>query len=203
MDIKTFSSDYVQGFQKLLDAIQCFHQDGKVEFFQAIETGVALFEKAASTKKKIIIVGNGGSAGIASHMSTDISKNGKIRSMCFSDPSLLTCLSNDYSYEEAFEQAVGIHADAGDLVLVISSSGNSPNILKALDKAVSMGCEVISFSGFDPGNKLFKKGTLRFHVPSYSYGFVEIAHLYIIHLILDAYLRCTKQIDVMNKNTPL
>lgn len=203
MNIQDFSTEYTNRFKSLLSDISCINEEGVVSFNRAIEESVQAFKKTSDQGKKIIIIGNGGSAGIASHMSTDISKNGKIRSLCFSDPSLLTCLANDYSYEEAFAKALEIHADSGDLILAISSSGNSKNILNAVTTAESLGCSVISFSGFDPSNELYKLGHLRFHVPSKSYGYVEIIHLLLIHQILDVYLRCLKNIDVLNKNLPL
>lgn len=203
MNIQDFSTEYINRFKSLLSDISCLNIEGSISFNSAIEEAVNLFKETADRGNKIIIIGNGGSAGIASHMSTDISKNGKIRALCFSDPSLLTCLSNDYSYADAFSKALEIHADPGDLVLTISSSGNSKNILNATLTAESLDCKVISFSGFESSNELFKLGLIRFYVPSKSYGFVEITHLLLIHQILDVYLRCLKNVDVLNKNLPL
>ncbi len=75
---------------------------------------------------KIIFIGNGGSAGIASHLAIDFSKNGNLRSLTFSDPSALTCLGNDFGYEHIFAKQIDFHARAGDLLVAISSSANSP-----------------------------------------------------------------------------
>jgi D-sedoheptulose 7-phosphate isomerase len=118
---------------------------------------------------KLMFIGNGGSAGIASHMAIDYSKNGGIRSMAFNDGAALTCL----------------HARPGDLLVAISSSGKSNNILKAADVARERGCTVYTFSGFSADNPLRNYGELNFYVDSGEYGFVEITHLALIHSILD------------------
>ena len=200
--IAQFSKEYLDVFHKVLTSATSSWQDAPISFESAIEKGVDLFISTKEAEKKIIIIGNGGSAGIASHMSTDISKNGKIRAMCFSDASLLTCLSNDFSYEDAFTEALRIHANPGDLIILISSSGNSANILRAESYASEIKCPTITLSGFEPDNKLSQKGLLRFHLASKSYGLVEIGHLYLIHLILDAYLHCSGQANVFDKNKP-
>jgi D-sedoheptulose 7-phosphate isomerase len=134
---------------------------------------------------KLIFVGNGGSAAIASHMATDYSKNGGIRALALNDASLLTCLGNDLGYEHVFAKQIELHARAGDLVIAISSSGRSANILKAVDAATTAGCTVATLSGFTPDNPLRRKGRWNFYVASDRYGFVEIGHLTICHAVLD------------------
>ncbi len=134
---------------------------------------------------KIMFIGNGGSAGISSHMAIDYSKNGNMRSMAFNDGAALTCLGNDLGYENVFAKQVDLHARSGDLLMAISSSGKSPNILKAVDVARERGCAVYTFSGFGADNPLRKLGDLNFYVNSMEYGFVEISHLALIHSILD------------------
>jgi len=134
---------------------------------------------------KVMFIGNGGSAGIASHMAIDYSKNGGIRSMAFNDGAALTCLGNDLGYENVFAKQIDLHARPGDLLVAISSSGNSMNILKAADVARERGCTVYTFSGFKADNALRTYGDLNFYVSSGEYGFVEIGHLALIHSILD------------------
>ena len=87
----------------------------------------------ADQGKKVIMIGNGGSAAIASHLSTDLWKNGGIRAMAFNDTSLLTCAANDFGYSEVFAQPTLRFADPGDLLIAISSSGKSPNILNGVE----------------------------------------------------------------------
>lgn len=134
---------------------------------------------------KLIFIGNGGSAGIASHLSIDYSKNGNMRALTFNDPSALTCLGNDLGYENVFTKQVEIHAVKGDLLVAISSSGRSPNILGAAKLARAMGCRVVSMSGFTPDNPLRTLGDINVYVASNQYGLVEIMHQTILHAVLD------------------
>lgn len=134
---------------------------------------------------KVVFIGNGGSAGIASHLAIDFSKNGGMRSIAFSDASALTCLGNDYGYEHVFAKQLEFHARPGDLVVTISSSGRSPNIINAVAAARDGGCNVVTFSGFTDDNPLRSSGDVNFFVRSRQYGFVEVAHLSLCHAILD------------------
>jgi D-sedoheptulose 7-phosphate isomerase len=134
---------------------------------------------------KIIFIGNGGSAGIASHLAIDFSKNGGLRSLAFNDPAALTCLGNDLGYENVFAKQIDFHARPGDLLIAISSSGRSPNILSAVKMARSRDCKVVTYSGFTEDNDLRKVGDINFYVRSREYGFVEVSHLALCHAILD------------------
>jgi len=145
-------------------------------------------ERARATHaagNKLIFIGNGGSAAIASHMATDYSKNGGIRSLAMNDSAMLTCLGNDLGYDRVFAKQIELHARPGDLLIAISSSGGSPNILNAVVAAKAAGCSVITLSGFKPDNPLRSKGEINFYIASDRYGFVEIGHLTICHAILD------------------
>ncbi len=134
---------------------------------------------------KLIFIGNGGSAAIASHQAVDYWKNGGRRAIAFNDSSLLTCISNDLGYERVFAEPISMFAQPGDLLLAISSSGRSPNIIKGVDAAQKKDCAIITFSGFDYNNPLRSKGDLNFYVPSHVYGIVEITHLSLIHATLE------------------
>jgi D-sedoheptulose 7-phosphate isomerase len=134
---------------------------------------------------KLMFVGNGGSAGIASHMAIDYSKNGNIRSTAFNDGAALTCLGNDLGYENVFAKQIDLHARAGDLLIAISSSGKSENILRAVKTAKERGCFVLTLSGFNGDNPLRKLGDINLFVDSGEYGFVELTHLSLCHAILD------------------
>jgi D-sedoheptulose 7-phosphate isomerase len=141
--------------------------------------------QAHAAGNKLIFVGNGGSAAIASHMATDYSKNGDIRSVALNDSSMLTCLGNDLGYDRVFAKQIELHARPGDLVIAISSSGRSANILNAVKAARASGCAVVTLSGFTAGNPLRGLGDINFYIASDRYGFVEIGHLTICHAILD------------------
>ena len=154
-----------------------------------IEDGFSRVRRAAhaahDTDNKIMFIGNGGSASIASHLAIDFSKNGGLRSLAFNDPAALTCLGNDLGYGAVFEQQIDLHARSGDLLIAISSSGKSPNILAGVSAARARGCGVVTFSGFSTDNALRRMGDINFHIASSEYGFVEIAHLSLCHAILD------------------
>jgi D-sedoheptulose 7-phosphate isomerase len=157
----------------------------KLELADAVNRVMAQARSVHAAGNKLIFVGNGGSAAIASHMATDYSKNGDIRSVALNDSSMLTCLGNDLGYEEIFAKQIELHARPDDLVIAISSSGRSANILNAVKAARAAKCEVVTFSGFTPDNPLRSLGDINFYVASDRYGFVEIGHLTICHAILD------------------
>ena len=135
--------------------------------------------------RKVIFVGNGGSAAIASHQAVDYWKNGGMRAIAFNDPALLTCVGNDFGYPHVFEKPIAMFADKGDVLIAISSGGRSENILRAVAAGVAAGCRVITLSGFRPDNPLRGRGEINFYVPSDSYGYVEITHLALCHCIVD------------------
>ncbi|MBI3306828.1 MAG: SIS domain-containing protein [Candidatus Omnitrophica bacterium] len=156
-----------------------------IELTAALKLSLKEIYSTKSTGGKVIYLGNGGSASIASHQAVDLWKNGGIRAIAFNDSSLLTCVANDYGYEHVFEKPIEMFADQSDLLIAISSSGASQNILRAVDTAKAKGCFVITMSGFRTDNPLRTKGNLNFYIPSRSYGFVEISHLTLCHYLAD------------------
>ena len=136
-----------------------------------------------------MLIGNGGSAAIASHMQNDLCKAVGVRAMVFNEPSLLTALSNDHGYGCVFERPTELWADNGDLLLAISSSGQSENILRAVRASVAQGCQVITFSGFGADNPLRRMGHLNFYVPSQVYGYVELVHSTLAHFLTDCAMK--------------
>ena len=133
-------------------------------------------KKTKKAKKKVILFGNGGSAAMASHLSVDLTKACKIRAVNFNEADLLTCYSNDYGYENWVKEALNSYADKNDLVICISSSGTSKNIINAALKAKKMGCRVVTFSGFGKNNPLKKIGNINFWIDSSNYNIVEMTH---------------------------
>lgn len=136
-------------------------------------------------RARLFFIGNGGSAAIASHMANDFQKNGGFTTFCFNDGAALTCLANDLGYENVFALPVARHGQLGDALFAISSSGKSPSILNAVKVAKDLKMNVITLSGFAPDNPLVAMGSVNFYVPSQEYGTVEIAHLAILHSVLD------------------
>ena len=125
---------------------------------------------------KVILVGNGGSAAIAGHLAVDLVKAAGIRAVNFNDPSLITCFSNDYGYDRWVAEALKAHAYPGDLVILISSSGESDNILNAATTAEELGLRQLVLSGFSPANRLRGHGEVSLWVDSSSYNHVENVH---------------------------
>ncbi len=134
---------------------------------------------------KVILVGNGGSAAIAGHLAVDLVKAAGIRAVNFNDPSLITCFSNDYGYDRWVAEALKAHADPGDLVVLISSSGESDNILNAATTAEELGLRQLVLSGFSPVNRLRGHGEVSLWVDSSSYNHVENAHQVWLLAIVD------------------
>ena len=141
-----------------------------------LESAVEILLEVSDKGKKVIIAGNGGSAAMASHTAVDLTKNAQVRSINFNESDLITCFANDFGYEKWIEKSLEYYADRGDCVILISSSGSSPNILNAADKAKKMGLKLITFSGFSPDNQLRDKGELNFYVESQEYNIVEMSH---------------------------
>jgi D-sedoheptulose 7-phosphate isomerase len=156
-----------------------------LDLASGVATGAELIQERTQAGGKLMFIGNGASAAISSHMATDFWKTGGIRAMAFNDSSGLTCIGNDYGYQHLFEKPVEMFADPGDVLVAISSSGRSENILRAVAAARSKKCQVLTLSGFEPDNPLRALGDGNFYVPVQSYGQVEVLHHSICHCLLD------------------
>jgi D-sedoheptulose 7-phosphate isomerase len=134
---------------------------------------------------KVIFAGNGASAAIASHGALDFTKQAGIRSICFNDSAFITAFANDYGYENWVTKAIGFHGKAGDVAILISSSGSSQNIVNAAKYAKEKSIHVITFSGFDDTNPLNQIGDIRFLVESKAYNIIESIHQIWLLMICD------------------
>jgi D-sedoheptulose 7-phosphate isomerase len=134
---------------------------------------------------KTIIVGNGGSSAIASHLAIDFAKNAKIPVICFGDAAQITCLANDYGYENWLMAAIRMNGKEGDALVAISSSGKSPNILNGVAAARELGMSVVTLSGFTAENPLRKLGDINFWIDSKAYNIVETAHQFWLMSVID------------------
>ena len=133
-----------------------------------------------------MIFGNGGSAAIASHVSVDLTKNANIRCTNYNEADLITCFSNDYGYEKWIEKAVDFYSDQNDVLILISSSGNSKNMINACKAARNMKMsKIITFTGHDRNNPLSKLGDINFWINSKAYNFVENTHQIWLLTIVD------------------
>ena len=184
--MKDLAKDYYKEIKKLLESVKVTEKDGrKIEFYEGIAISASLIKERTASGNKLIFIGNGASAAISSHQSTDFWKNGGMRAIAFNDSSLLTCISNDFGYKHVFEKPIEMFAYSGDLLIAISSSGGSENIILGVNMARSKGVEVITLSGFKEDNPLRQLGNINFYVPSSCYGHVEVIHESISHCILD------------------
>tara|TARA_B100001778_G_C18540055_1_gene607814 strand:+ start:620 stop:1180 length:561 start_codon:yes stop_codon:yes gene_type:complete len=172
-----FLDGYNKEFQSLL-SMNTLEQKKIIKLFHQVT-------KLEKKNKKIIIAGNGGSAAIASHFSVDMTKNGGIRCINFNESDLLTCFSNDYGYEKWVEKSLLFYADKGDVIILISSSGTSKNMVNAAKFARKNKNYVATLTGFYGKNPLSKIGDLNFTVNSKNYNLIENVHQYILLSLVD------------------
>ena len=149
---------------------------------------VALTRDVNDQHGHVYFIGNGASAGIAGHIAADACKNGGLRAQVFNDAPLLTATGNDVAFDQVFALPLTRFARAGDLLVSISSSGRSPNIVRALECARTLGVRVVTLSGMASDNPSRGYGDLNFYVPSERYGWIECAHQVVLHYWLDQYV---------------
>jgi len=152
---------------------------------------VKLAKETSRKKKKIILVGNGGSAAMSSHVSVDLTKQCGIRAINFNEADLITCFGNDYGYENWIKEALKKYYDKGDLVILISSSGNSPNHIVAAKFCKKNKIKLVTFTGFNGKNKLSKFGILNFYLDSKNYNQIEMTHHIWLLLLCDYITQAT------------
>ncbi|MDE2027112.1 MAG: SIS domain-containing protein [Candidatus Omnitrophica bacterium] len=140
---------------------------------------------ASAVGGKVIIAGNGASAAIASHVAVDLTKSAGVRALNFNEADLITCLANDYGYEHWVEKALELYADGKDVAVLISSSGQSANIVNAARRAKALGLKVVTLSGFSKDNPLRKLGDINLWVNSSQYNIVETVHQTWLLIIVD------------------
>tara|TARA_Y100000590_G_C15742381_1_gene1020736 strand:+ start:870 stop:1424 length:555 start_codon:yes stop_codon:yes gene_type:complete len=167
------------------------------KYFQNIENRIQkldkhkinlIYQMIKSTSRKggiIYIAGNGGSASTASHMSTDLTKNAKIKSMTFNDTNLITCFANDYGYENWLKAAIKYYTKTNDLVVLLSVSGKSKNLINAANFCKKKKIKLITITGAKKNNPLSKKGTINYWINSKAYNIVETVQMAILSSIVD------------------
>lgn len=152
---------------------------------EGIRLLVDMFTGHKRNGSRLFFIGNGGSSAIASHMTADYMKNGGMNTYSLYDNAVTTCMGNDYGYEHIFSRPMSFLMREGDLVVSISSSGSSPNILNAIGTAKEKHAEVITFTGFAPDNRAKQMGDVNVYVPSFRYGMVETIHNLILQQVVD------------------
>jgi D-sedoheptulose 7-phosphate isomerase len=188
-DTAAFAREYFAALKTVMDRVDI----GQVAAF------IAELERAYQEDRQVFIIGNGGSAGTASHMACDLAKTvlGKkpdrtkrrFRVMSLTDNiPLMTAIANDLGYEHVFTEQLVVFARAGDLLVVITGSGNSPNVVNAVRLAREMGLRTTGLLGFD-GGEVVRLLDTPLLVPDFSYGFVEDLHMVLDHLVTAYFTR--------------
>ena len=156
---------------------------------ELIQQTVKIIKKKIKSKSKIYLVGNGGSSSIANHVSVDFTKSAGVKSLTFNNSNLITCFANDYGHENWVTEAIKAFCSKKDLIILISSSGNSMNIINAAKYCKKNDIDFITLSGFSEKNKLRKMGKVNFYVKSKDYNFVEMTHHIILLNIVDLFAK--------------
>lgn len=142
-------------------------------------------QQVREQNKTLSLIGNGASASMASHFAADLTKNAYIRVQVFTDLAQLTAIGNDIGFESIYSVPLERYSNAGDMLVAISSSGRSSNILNAAKAMKERGGSVITLTGFSPDNPLRTMGDINFYVPAPTYGLVETCHAAILHHWMD------------------
>lgn len=173
-------------FERVMASTEITHAKGVRRDVEAsVAELVLLLKELRADGRRIYVIGNGGSAGVAAHAVTDFLNVGKLRASTLHDPSLLSCMSNDYGYEAAFARVLATMAAVNDVLIAISSSGQSANIRNAAAEMRRLGGKVVTLSGFKRDNPLRSLGDMNFWLDSSDYGMVEIGHQFVLHNIAD------------------
>lgn len=179
-------ANYLDKFQSVLSQTITTDQEGRsLVLDEAFKQSVEKLKQVKANRNYVYLIGNGGSSGIVSHGGIDFLNACGFKAQALTDNSLLTCMANDYGYENVFAQPFKTLIEKGDIVIAISSSGKSENIVNACKVARQAGANLITFSGFKSDNPLRKEGDFNFWLDSPNYGIVEIGHSLLLHHIVD------------------
>lgn len=187
MEKREMKDLYLSELLKILDNVEIWEKNEKKynDYSDGMQALVELFSKHKRNDNRVFFIGNGGSAAIASHMTADYMKNGGMNTYSLYDSAVTTCMGNDYGYENIFSKPMQFLVKENDLLVAISSSGNSKNILNAITVAKEKGAGVITLTGFSPDNQAKQRGDINVYVPCKKYGIVESIHNMILQQIVD------------------
>jgi D-sedoheptulose 7-phosphate isomerase len=171
-------------FQALVEKTAFTDYDGNaLDYEKGLQKNLALLKNLRDRGGNLFLVGNGGSAAVVSHILTDFINVAKLNARTLHESSLISCMSNDYGYENSFSEPLSTLAREQDLLIAISSSGRSPNIHNAVKGIKKVGGQAITLSGFGEDNPLRSMGDLNVWLDCESYGLVEIGHLFYLHYL--------------------
>ena len=179
MDYSSYLKQYNKSIYELINNVNA----------NLIEQSVQLIQRSINNKSKVYIVGNGGSASIASHVSVDFAKVARVPSSTFNNSNLITCFANDYGYENWVVEAIKAYTNINDLIILISSSGTSKNIVNAAQYCKDNNIDLITLSGFTKDNPLSTLGNVNFHIESTEYNYIEMCHHTILLALVDIFAK--------------
>ena len=174
---KNFYKNYYDEYFRLIYSEEL---DKTFEAFKELAIGVK------NNKNKLIFAGNGASASISAHAAVDFTKQAGVRSITFNEANIITCFSNGYGYDKWIATALDFYANDGDVLVLISVSGESPSVIEAAQRAKEAGLKVVTFSGRSPENSLKALGDVNFWVDSNAYNIVECIHMMWITTVIDS-----------------
>ena len=177
MKYQKYFNDYNKSIFDLLDNFDV----------SLIDKSVELILECKKNNGKVYIVGNGGSSSIASHVSVDFAKVANVPSDTFNNANLITCFANDYGHDNWIKEAIRAYNKPNDMLILISSSGTSKNIVNAAKYCKDNKISLITLSGFDINNPLAQLGNVNIHIPSEKYNFIEMSHHIILVSIVDIF----------------
>lgn len=180
--------DWLRVLGDLVDKTACLRKGRPVSLEEGLGSLLILWSELAARGGSIHWAGNGGSAAVASHISQDVLNCCRIRSSTFNDAALITCAANDFGYDNVFRRPLEVMAKEGDLLVAVSSSGSSPNIVAAAKAALDLGLGLVTLSAFSSQNPLRQMSAdLSFHVPTRNFGHAELAHGALLHAAVHSF----------------
>ena len=176
---------YISDLHHLMSAVSCQLEGKDIDIEAGFEHWKKLTIDLMKRQGTIYLVGNGASASMASHTAADLAKNAHVHTEVFFDLSLITAISNDMGYDNVFAEPLRRRARPGDMLVAISSSGRSSNVLAAVKVACKLGLTIVTLSAMDKSNPLRRAGTFNIYVPAKTYGYSETVHASILHHWMD------------------
>lgn len=177
--------EYSSNFFELFSEIIISKKKTSIDINQGFEEILKTLKNIKRSGNKIILIGNGASATMADHYAIDLSKNLNFKTISFNQSASLTAIGNDISFDKVFSHPLILYGEKNDLLLAISSSGNSKNIIEAIKVANRKNMKVLTLSGMKHSNKIRTIGTYNIYYPAKTYGLVESAHALILHYLID------------------
>jgi len=179
-------NEYIKTLGQCLTDISFRNIKGvEIGFINGFSQWLERTQKVRQSNNTIYFVGNGASASMASHMAADVAKNGNIKTQVFTDLSLITAIANDISYDAVFAEPIRLQMTDNDMLIAISSSGNSKNVIRACEECRKKNGQIITLTAMKRDNLLQKMGDINIYISAQTYGWAESCHAVILHYWVD------------------